>query len=286
MTDHSPETLQPDDWAGDMGERWVRNIDQLESMISSIGNATMEFADFRHGESVLDVGCGGGPTTLQIADRVGDDGHVTGVDIAPLLIDTAKARAKELGLSNVNFVLGDAATLAFEQRYDCLFSRFGIMFFEDPYAAFANLASAVIPGGRAALCCWGPPQENSWIGDLMSVVVRYVEPPERDPREPGPFSLGDNEYLRDILTHAGFEQIGLTVWKGDLYLGGIGADASAAAEFALEATPIGELLADLSDESLQQATEELTELLRGRETQNGVALKGTAWLVAARKSDS
>jgi SAM-dependent methyltransferase len=282
MADSSPETLEPEDWAGEMGDRWNRHIDQFESMITPIGNAAIEFAEFRSGESVIDIGCGGGPSTLQIADQVGDSGHVTGVDISPRLIETAKQRAAQAGRRNVEFVVGDAATMKFDRQYDCLFSRFGIMFFEDARAAFRNLATALRPGGRAALCCWGPPQTNPWVGELMAVITRYVEPPQRDPQAPGPFSLGEKDHLCAILDQAGFKDIELTVWKGDQYLGGVGADATAATEFALNATFIGDLLADAPEETRKKATNELIEMLRGKETEHGVAMKGTVWLVAAR----
>ena len=282
MTRDASETLQPDDWSGEMGQRWNRYIDRFESMITPVGNAAMEFAAFRRGQSVVDIGCGGGPTTFQIADLVGDDGHVTGIDMSPDLIATARTRQKELGFRNIDFVVGDAATLEFDRRYDCLFSRFGVMFFDDPYAAFGNLRRAITPGGRAAICCWGPPQANPWMTDLMAVVSGYVDLPQRDPRDPGPFSLGDKDYLCDILTKAGFIDIELTIWKGDQFLGGIGADAAAAANFALEATPVGDLIADASDEVREQVSSDLVELLRGKETDNGVTVKGTAWLVAAR----
>lgn len=281
MTTDSPEAVQPEDWAGEMGDKWNRNIDQLESMITSVGNAAIEFAGFKRGENVVDIGCGGGPTTLQIAELVGDNGHVTGVDLSPNLVQTALSRKKDRGVSNVDFVAGDAAQLKFERRYDCLFSRFGVMFFNDPYAAFKNLASAVTPGGRAAICCWGPPQANAWISELTGVVSQFVELPKRDPRDPGPFSLSDKDYLCDILEKAGFHDIKLTIWKGDLYLGGIGADADTATEFAFEATPVGSLLADAPEETLAAAADAVKELLRSKETPNGVVLKGTAWFVAA-----
>jgi ubiquinone/menaquinone biosynthesis C-methylase UbiE len=282
MTDSSPETLEPEDWAGEMGERWNRYIDSFESMITPIGNAAIDFAEFRSGETVIDIGCGGGPSTLRIAEQVGESGHVTGVDVSPTLIATAKARAAASGLKNVDFVVGDAATMSFDRQYDCLFSRFGIMFFEDAHAAFRNLATAVKPGGRAALCCWGPPQANPWVGELMAVITRYVEPPPRDPRAPGPFSLGEQDYLCEILEQAGFSDIELTLWKGDQYLGGVGADAQAATEFALNATFIGDLLDSAPEETREKATADLVETLRVKETEHGVALKGTVWLVAAR----
>ncbi|MGD8323697.1 MAG: methyltransferase domain-containing protein [Gammaproteobacteria bacterium] len=274
--------MPPEDWAGEMGERWNRHIDVFESMITPVGEAAIEFAAFRPGESVVDIGCGGGPSAFRIAEQVGDDGHVTGIDVSPRLIATARARQTQIGATNIDFIVGDAATMTFERTYDCLFSRFGVMFFEDPYAAFKNLATAITPGGRAAICCWGPPPANPWVGDLMAIIARHIELPQRDPRAPGPFAFGDREYLGDILDQAGFRDVEFTIWKGDQYLGGIGADARAATEFALDATFIGDLLADASEETRRNVTRDLVSLLQNKQTEQGIAMKGTAWLVAAR----
>ncbi len=278
----SPETLQGEDWSGEMGERWNRYIDQFESMLTAVGNAAIEFGGFETGESVIDIGCGGGATTLQIAAIVGDTGRVTGVDLSARLIETAMSRQREQHVDNVRFVTADAGTMSFDLQYDCLFSRFGVMFFEDPYAAFANLARALAPGGRAALCCWGPPAANPWVGRLIEVVSRHVELPQRDPRAPGPFALAEREYLIDILQAAGFRDIELTIWKGDQYLGGLGADAEAAAEFALNATFLREMLAEQPADTKQTVAREITEMLREFETERGVTMHGTAWLVGAR----
>jgi len=278
----SPETLEPEDWAGEMGERWNRNIEQFESMLTAVGSAAIEFAELRRGESVIDIGCGGGATTLEIAKRVGAAGSATGVDVSATLIATAKSRQKAAHIDNARFMMGDAATLQFDRKYECLFSRFGIMFFADPYAAFANLASALASGGRAALCCWGPPAANPWVAQLIEVVRRHVSMPPRDPRAPGPFALADRDYLCDILEKAGFSDIELTIWKGDQYLGGLGADAAAATQFALNATFMREMLAEQPADTKRAVETEILEMLRKHETARGVTLKGTAWLVGAR----
>jgi len=280
--DKSPETLQPEDWAGEMGERWNRHIDQFESMLSAVGSAAIEFAEFRRGECVVDIGCGGGATTLEIAKRVGAAGSATGVDVSATLIATAKSRQRASHIDNAHFIAGDAATMKFASKYDCLFSRFGVMFFADPYAAFSNLASALAPGGRAALCCWGPPAANPWVTKLIEVVGRHVSMPPRDPRAPGPFALADRDYLCDILEKAGFSDIELTIWKGDQYLGGLGADAEVATQFALNATFLREMLAEEPADKKQAIQAEIVEMLRKCETERGVTLKGTAWLVGAR----
>jgi hypothetical protein len=156
------------------------------------------------------------------------------------------------------------------------------MFFDDCYAAFRNLASAVAPGGRAALCCWGPPPANPWITSLLEIVGRHVELPPRDPRAPGPFALADREYFTDILDKAGFRDPEFTAWKGDLYLGGVGADAETAAEFVLTATFLREMLEDQPAESKQTVANEIVAMLREHESERGVTMKGTSWLVAAR----
>lgn len=151
MSEASPEALKGEDWAGEMGARWLVSLDRFEGMIAPIGAALLARAAYQPGERVLDLGCGGGATTLAIAEAVGPDGAALGLDVAPMLIERASQRAAATG-SKARFVCSDAATAALnEPPFDRLFSRFGSMFFETPAAAFTNLRGMLKPGARIDL---------------------------------------------------------------------------------------------------------------------------------------
>ncbi len=152
-----PNSDQIEFWNGLAGERWVRHQNELDAMIGGIGDDVLARAQISEGERVLDVGCGCGHTTLEIARQVGKSGSVTGIDISAMMLDHARTRADAAGVENVEFLNADAATQQFpETGFELLFSRFGVMFFSDPVAAFKNLASAIKPGGRLAFACWRP----------------------------------------------------------------------------------------------------------------------------------
>lgn len=283
MNEQAAHALAPHDWAGEMGEKWNAFLDTFESMISPVGEATLRFAALEPGETVLDIGSGGGATTFAIARLVGASGRVTGLDLSPALVETARQRAARLGLDNVDFVLGDAAAVELERRYDCLFSRFGLMFFEDPYAALAHIHGFGRPGARLKFCCWGPPDANPWVTEPMEVARRYVEIPEpEDPKAPGPFAFADPDYVADILAQAGFADIEVRAWNGEQLIGGAGATPEEAARFLLDALFVGDALAEESEATKARAYEDLLPLLARYRTEGGVAMRGRAWLVGAR----
>jgi len=159
------ENLGAEDWAGEMGERWLHNLDRFESMIAPVGDALLQRAAFKSGEVVLDVGCGGGASARAIAARVGPGGRVMGVDISAHLIAECERRAHAAGIPNAHFVVADAAAVKLPPAsYDRLHSRFGSMFFPEPAAAFHNLARLVRAGGRADFAVWAPAKDNPWVG--------------------------------------------------------------------------------------------------------------------------
>jgi ubiquinone/menaquinone biosynthesis C-methylase UbiE len=282
MTERSPEEISAASWAGEMGDKWNTHLDQFESMISAAGDAAISHGRFAPGEAVVDIGSGGGVTCFQIAPQVGADGHVTGVDLSPTLIETSRARATAQGYDNVDFLCGDAAVLDPPRAFDVLFSRFGVMFFEDSYSAFRNLRRFVRPGGRLSMCVWGPPPANPWVTELMAIVRRYVDLPPLDPRAPGPFAFSDREYVGDILTRAGFADLAFESWTGDLYLGGRGADTDTAAKFLMDALFVGDVLRNASEDIRQRALADIRPVLERHERDEGVVLRGNTWLVGAR----
>lgn len=281
MSQSAPQEMASDSWAGEQGEKWNTYRDQFEGMIEAAGRAVVAHAGFTAGERVIDIGCGAGITSLWIAGIVGDAGQVTGLDLSPTLIATCKARAKQAGLGNIDFVTADAAT-ASPGTFDHLFSRFGVMFFEDPVAAFRNMRGFIKPGGKVTFACWGPPPQNPWVFDLMAIVARHVELPPPVPNAPGPFAFADPAYLEGILQQGGYGSITLTSWSGDQLLGGPGASPEEATDFLMEATFLGRAIDGQPAEKQARILGEITERLRTFRTEAGVPVKGTVWLVSAR----
>ena len=283
MTDvpqkHPTEGLR---WQGEMGEKWNAHHEQFESMIAPVGAALIEAASLRPGESVIDVGCGAGATSIEIARRIAPNGRVTGIDISPTLIRTAERRAQAAGAANAEFIVADATSASFKSGFDCLFSRFGVMFFDDPYAAFANMRKFVKPGGRLIFSCWGPMPENPWVQEAMGVVSRHKELPKPVPRAPSPFAFAETDYVRDILEKARFAEISFTAWRGWQQVGGAGANARKAAQFLMDAAFAGDALAGEPQDLKDRVLADLVSLFAKYDGPDGVRTPAMAWLVSAR----
>ncbi|HKT14268.1 MAG TPA: methyltransferase domain-containing protein [Allosphingosinicella sp.] len=270
-----------EDWEGAKGENWLAHLDRFEGMIAPIGAALIAHAGFRAGERVVDIGCGGGATTIEIARTVGPAGEAWGIDISPALVAAGRRRAQDAGLSNASFLAANAAEARPQAApFDRLFSRFGSMFFEDRRAAFANLRAMLRDGGRIDLAVWAPPAENLWFTEMTAIFGSHVELPEQDPRAPGPFALADPDDLRSLLEDSGFRQVEMTPWRGALLIGGAGADPGAAAAFVIEAMPLGALVAE-QPLVRRQVEADLRGLFERHRAADGVRLAGTAWLVTA-----
>jgi len=280
---HQPEELKPEDWAGDMGLKWLASLSLFEEMIAPIGDALLARADYQAGETVIDLGCGGGATTLAIAQAVAPSGKVMGVDISPDLVSAARERAVKSSAPNIEFTCADASTVQLaDAPYDRLFSRFGSMFFEDPVSAFSNLRGLVRKGGRIDLAIWGPPRDNLWMMEMMGVVRNHVEVPPAVPRAPGPFAFEDLEYLGEIMDGSGFTDMDVLAYQGLQPVGGVDATPEKAVAFALSAMAAGRLLSDKGEAILAAATSELTDVFaRHHVPGKGVMMQGKAWLVSA-----
>ena len=181
--------------------RWIAMRRPLDKALTPFGKGAMDALSARPGEFALDVGCGFGDTTVELARRCG---RALGVDVSQPLLEIARAEAPP----GVSYLLADAQTHPFEQRFDLVFSRFGIMFFEDPAAAFGNLRRAMKPGGRFAAVVWGAAGENEWVQLPLRVVRRHLPVPAPS-SGPGPFSLGDPATFSGLLSGAGFADVSL-----------------------------------------------------------------------------
>ncbi|SIT40623.1 S-adenosyl-L-methionine (SAM)-dependent methyltransferase PhcB [Paraburkholderia ribeironis] len=280
---------QVGDWNGQSGERWVANQTRLDAMVAVFGQAAIEAASPMTGERVLDVGCGAGASSLALAARVGAGGQVLGVDISEPLIGRARALAPQD--TPVLFQVADASSAELpEGAFDVLFSRFGVMFFDDPTAAFVHLRRALRPGGRVAFVCWRGAAENDWVRLPMGALKGIVPPSALpDPEAPGPFSFGDRGRVARILTAAGFTDIAIAPFDASVPFGEGGTRDAAiddAVKMTLEVGPLSRSLADKPDDIRARASAAVRAALAGLPGERSVMINGAAWIVMARNPAS
>jgi SAM-dependent methyltransferase len=229
---------------------------------------------------VIDVGCGCGATTLAIAGRVGPRGRVLGVDVSAVMLARARERARSAGLANVEFADGDAQTHAFDAgAWDCVFSRFGVMFFADPARAFANLRRGLRRGGRASFACWRALPENQWVTVPFAALAKVVAPPPPPPPgAPGPVLVRRSRARARHPRRGGLCGDRARTHDGPLTLGS-GLDD--AVEFALSAGPASRLLEGASAADRARARAVVREALAPHARGGPIALTGAIWLVRA-----
>lgn len=277
------------DWNGQSGERWVANQARLDAMVAAFGQAAIEAAAPMTGERVLDVGCGAGASSRALAARVGAGGQVLGVDISEPLIGRARAVAPQD--KPVLFQVADASSAELpEGAFDILFSRFGVMFFDDPTAAFAHMRRALRPGGRVAFVCWRSAAENDWVRLPMG-ALKGILPPSAlpDPEAPGPFSFGDRERVARILAAAGFTDIAIAPFDASVPFGEGGTRDAAiddAVKMMLEVGPLSRALADQPDDIRARASAAVRAAFAGLPGERSVMIDGAAWIVTARNPAS
>ncbi len=246
------------DWAAARGEKWRANLSGMEAMLSPIDAPLLAALRLDAPFRIADIACGGGGTTIEIARSAPAGSVVHGFDLAPGLIDTARARATQNGL-DVTFTVADVATTS-PPPYQRLVSRFGVMFFDDPPAAFGNLAKWLTPDGRFAFVVWAKPTDNPITHVVREVVAEIVELPPPVPDTPGPFRYADVDTLLTLLRDATFTDVQATPWRGQLAYGG-GLAPSDAATFALSAFSVAEPVAKAPEAAQQRAHRLLTERL-------------------------
>ncbi len=277
MDPDGPNAEQIAYWNEQAGPRWVTASDALDAMLEPLGRAALDQARVAAGARVLDVGCGAGHTTLEIGRRVGAEGSVLGIDISAPLLERARERARAAGLAQVSFEQADAQTEPLRD-FDLVFSRFGVMFFADPVAAFANLRRALAPGGRIVFLCWRAVADNPWMAEPMRAIAQHVELPPPQPGGPGPFSLADLERLRAVLERARFAE--LKIEPLDLPLT-IGKNLETALDFVLHIGPAGSVLRE-HPEAEAAASQAVRAALAPHAGPDGVSLACASWLVSAR----
>ena len=270
-------------WNEEAGPKWVGLHERLDSQIGPIGDVMLARANPQPGEVVIDVGCGCGATTLAIAERVSPGGRVTGLDISGPMLERARVRAKTAGLDNARFVQADAQVEKLPAgEADLVTSRFGVMFFDDPVAAFSNLHAATKKGGRLAFVCWQPLGKNPWMSVPMAAALPLMpEPPAPpEPGAPGPFAFGDPDRVRSILGDAGYSKIEVDSHAAAMRVGGEG-PLEETVDFMLRMGPTSRLLAEADDELIARANKAVFDALKPYQTSAGVELGGATWMVSA-----
>ena len=274
-------TDQIEYWNASAGNTWATMSDRLDKMIGPVGKAAMAALAPASGEKVIDIGCGCGQTTLELARRVGTDGRVRGVDISAPMLGVARTRAAQAGMQQVQFLEADAQVFAFEAGVaDAVFSRFGVMFFSDPVAAFANIRTALAPHGRMAFCCWRAMSDNPIMTLPMAAALPLLpEPPAPpDPLAPGPFAFADRDRLAAILTVAGFHDIRITPYDQGLTSG----DLEETIDTSMRIGPLGRMLSE-RPELRESVVDAVRTALAPYQTDTGVYLDSATWIVTARK---
>jgi SAM-dependent methyltransferase len=273
-----PNAAQITYWNQAAGPGWVAMQDELDRELADLGLAAMAALAPRTGERLIDVGCGCGATTLELARRVGPEGAVLGVDISAPMLDVARERAAAAGLAQARFTQADARVFAFEPA-DGAFSRFGVMFFESPAAAFANIRRSFRPGGRLAFVCWRPLALNPWMTVPTTAVLPLLPspPPAPIPGAPGPFAFDDRDRLFGILRDAGFADISIEPHDAKVAWG----DLETSVRMGMRLGPVARLV--LEHPHLQPAmADAIRTALAPHVGEDGVQLDSASWIVLAR----
>lgn len=268
---------QIDYWNGNAGATWVSSQDYMDAMLAPLTAPLIQAASVKERESCIDVGCGCGDTSLQMAQT---GASVWGVDVSEPMLARATQRATELGLGNATFSAADAAATTFSAEHDLVFSRFGVMFFTDPVGAFKNLHSSLNDGGRLCFLCWQPPGKNPWMSTAGKAIKPFMTEPETppDPRAPGPFAFADADYLNGVLQKAGFNNIDISPVTATMH---IADNLDDAVEFQQRIGPLARALAELEGEQQEQALAAARAELSSHMTDDGLNLGAACWLAQA-----
>ncbi len=277
-----PNTEQAEFWE-ERAPSWLEAEGHITKVSSAFGALAMERLDLGAGQRVLDVGCGSGPTSLALAERVGVDGEVVGADIAPAMLAAARERAADAGARNLRFVTADMQVDDLGSGlFDAAFSQMGVMFFSDPVAAFANIRKAIHPGGRLAFACWQSLFSNEWMlvpGSAVLTVTGEL-PPMPGPGEPGPFSLSEPGRVESVLGDAGFTHVEVAPHDRVVVL--VGDEIESLVQMSKAVGPVRLAMQDADDDLQARLLDGVRAALEERIVDGELRLAAGAFIVSAR----
>ena len=275
---------QRDFWSGKGGDIWVEKQNAMDVMLEPLGNAALAKLPKNLGGHVIDIGCGCGSTTLSIAEQLNESAKITGVDISEPMLDQAKKVASEKNLSNVDFQVMDIQTeLDIEGKYSAAFSRFGVMFFENPVIAFKNINRSLKEEANFSFVCWQSPKLNPWQSLSIQVIKEFVDLPSPPERSPGPFAFAEADYLKSIMTDSGFKNINLESHEQQVTMF-TGKSLEQASNDYLSINPVvTEMLKEAPESIKENISSSLQNLFKEYSNGNGLHFPSATWLVTARK---
>jgi SAM-dependent methyltransferase len=265
-------------WNAAAGDTWARLQELLDRQIAPLGHEALRALAPVHGEHVIDIGCGCGETSVDLAARVGATGRVVGVDISKPMLGVARRRALPPGIARLEFREVDAQAGDLGRGiFDAAYSRFGVMFFGDPVAAFANIRASMKDRGRLTFVCWRGLAENAWMREPLEAASPFLPPSApSDPTAPGPFAFADARRVRTILADAGFDSVAIDPFEARIG----GGDLDQTLKLALRIGPLGSLMREYPN-LLPKVTDAVREVLTRHATANGVLMPAAVWIVRA-----
>lgn len=269
-------------WSGPLFDRFVMYRDLVAGGLGAHGEMALSLDPPPHGARALDLGCGFGDTTQRLAELVGPEGEVRGLDVSEPFVELARREAE--GIANVSFAVADVQVADLGGPYNYAFSRMGLMFFANPVQALRNVRAALAPGGRLCAVVWRRKLDNQWVRRAEEVVAGYLDHPEETDEPtcgPGPFSMANADTVSEQLLIAGSEDVSLR--RCDLPLK-IGNDLDHAVEFNMALGPAGEVLrlwGDRVDEIRTRIAAELREALTEFDGPEGIYAPASTWIVSA-----
>jgi SAM-dependent methyltransferase len=281
---HADNAAQVEYWNRTAGRRWTDRQEEQDELLRPISALLMAAAGAEPGLKVIDIGCGCGDTTLDLAARVSPGGQVLALDISEPMLERARERAPA-GLP-ARFVLADATIHDFEPGWaDLAASRFGVMFFANPARSFANLRKGLKSRARLAFVCWREAKQNPWMTIPLREAKKHAPPlPETNPEDPGPFAFADDQRVRRVLGAAGFADIDVAPRDLDLDVA-IGRGLDAAVASAMGIGPTSRILDGQSDAVRAAAAADIKKALAERAKGDSVPLGAAIWIVTAVNPD-
>ena len=270
-------------WSDIKGDLWVTLQPRIDTMLATFGDKALDTLNPQSGERILEIGCGTGTTTLALGERVGASGEILAADLSRPMLNKAIERANVSAEDSITFVEADAQVHNFPTAaFDAVYSRFGVMFFDNPVAAFRNIRKAVRPGGRMAYVCWADRKANPWIRIPAGAAKAFLDLPAPPPDDaPGQFSMENEHRVQQILHDAGWSDIGLERFTVD---GSIGSNAADAASFITKMGPMSEPFALADSDTQNKTLQVIEEALTPYSNDSGVTLGFSTWIVSATQA--